>query len=117
MKTRLSASTIPEVVIAMVIILVIFSIAMMIFINVSRSSLSAKRVYAESIVRGMLIRSSTGDLSQDSTEVDDLHIRRELTPVDGKQGLQMIVLTAFDNDKNMIVRMSGIIAVKEKDEH
>jgi Tfp pilus assembly protein PilV len=51
---KLKASTIIEVLISMVIIMVVFGMAMMIYANVIRSSLSVKKVRAEAILNEIL---------------------------------------------------------------
>ena len=45
-RTKIMASTILEVIVAMVIIVVVFGIAMMIYTNVLRMSLSVKKIQA-----------------------------------------------------------------------
>ena len=53
-RTKIMASTILEVIVAMVIIVVVFGIAMMIYTNVLRMSLSVKKIQAQAILKETL---------------------------------------------------------------
>lgn len=54
LKHRLPASTLLEVIVAMAIILIVFSIAMAIFNNVFRMSLSTQKLKAEAMAQGVI---------------------------------------------------------------
>src|SRR5258708_16254399 len=90
------ASTILEVIISMIIIVVVFGIAMMIFTNVSRLSLSAKKIRAQAILQQAMLKAeqSTGNTNQSFT-VDDFRVDQEIMSYNGKRDLTAVDLTAY----------------------
>jgi hypothetical protein len=109
-KGKAKASTILEVLISMIIILTIFGIGMMIFGNVSRLSLSAKRIKAESILQERLLNIEQGNIgSGESVTIGDFQVEQEVKLYgDGKQ-LSQIHLTAWDNNHEKIAEVQKVI--------
>ncbi|WPU99882.1 hypothetical protein SNE26_28135 [Mucilaginibacter sp. cycad4] len=114
-RHRVKGSTILEVIISMIIIIVVFGIAMMIFTNVNRLSLSVKKLKAQAILQHTLLQAEQAkDHSDQTTTVDDLAIRQEITPFENEPGLSVITLTAFDPKHEQVARLKKVIASHEE---
>ena len=114
-RHRVKGSTILEVIISMIIIIVVFGIAMMIFINVNRLSLSIKKLKAQAILQHTLLQAEQANDHTDQTiTVDDLTIKQEITPFENESGLSVITLTAFDPNHEQVARLKKVIASHEE---
>jgi Tfp pilus assembly protein PilE len=111
---KLRASTLLEVIISMIIIIVVFGIAMMIFANVNRLSLSAKKLRAQAILQETLFQAErTGNHMDQTVTVDDISIRQKVSPFQNEPELLIITLTAFDINNEQIAQLKKIIAFHE----
>jgi type II secretory pathway pseudopilin PulG len=114
-KHSVKGSTILEVIISMIIIIVVFGIAMMIFTNVNRLSLSVKKLKAQAILQQALLQAEQANDHTDQTiTVDDLIVKQEITPFENESGLSIITLTAFDPNHEQIARLKKVIASHEE---
>jgi len=114
-RHRIEGSTILEVIISMIIIIVVFGIAMMIFTNVNRLSLSAKKLKAQAILQHtLLLTEQAKDHTDQTVTVDDLTIKQELTPFENEPGLSVITLTAFDPNHEQVARLKKVIVSHEE---
>jgi len=109
-NTKIKASTILEVLIAMVIIMVIFGIAMMIYANVTQSSLSVKKIKAEAVLREYLqsAEKSNGNTTQSFT-LDDLHIEQTIKSYNAEKKLVEIDLVAYDINQQKVAELHKVI--------
>jgi len=113
-RHKLRASTILEVIVSMIIIVIAFGIAMMIFANVSRLSLSAKKLKAEAVLQEALFRAEQADGPPDQTAAaGDLTVRQQLSPFGNEPHLSVITLTAFDRNHEQVAQLKKIILVHE----
>ena len=110
LKSKVQASTILEVVISMVIIVVVFGIAMMIYTNVLRMSLSVKKLKAQALLNEMALKAahSPADAIPDVI-TDDFRIQQETKPYNGNAALIEIHLTAYDSNKQKIAELQQVI--------
>jgi len=99
-----------EVVVAMAMIMVVFSLAMMIFANVSQSALSVKKVQAEAILRDVLLKASqaSGNTTQ-SFNVGDFRIEEVVQNYQDQKNLSEIELTAYDVNQNKVATFQQVI--------
>src|ERR1700753_4058877 len=94
---KVRASTIVEAVISMVIILVVFGIAMMIYTNVNLMSLSVKKIKAQAVLRETLIRAEKAQYaSTQSFNTGDFRIDQDVKSFNDDTLLSEIHLTAYD---------------------
>ncbi|MBB3058139.1 hypothetical protein [Mucilaginibacter gotjawali] len=114
-KAEVKASTILEVVIAMVLIVVVFSIAMMIFANVTSSSLSVKKIRAQAVLHEALLdaEKSISPTSQ-SLNVDDFRIEQEVKPYNQMSQLYDIHLTAYDGNQQKVTELEKVILISHE---
>jgi len=109
-KDKVEASTIVEVIVSMVIIVVVFGIAMMIYANVTRMSLSAQKIKAQAILQQELISTEqTKAFSNKSIDTADLHIEQSVAPFNNDTSLSVIHLTAYDLNQNKITELQKLI--------
>ncbi len=113
-NTVINASTILEVIISMVIIIVVFGIAMMIYANIMQSSLSVKKMYAEAILKKQLIlaEKDSANMSNASIVIDDFRIEQQATTYDGNNDLIEIQLSAYDNNQNKVAELNKILYIR-----
>ena len=94
----------------MVIIVVVFGIAMMIYANVSRMSLSVKKLKAQAILNAIALKAEHGTAeTTPDVMVDDFRIEQETKPYNGNVALMEIHLTAYDGNKEKIAELQQVI--------
>jgi Tfp pilus assembly protein PilE len=113
LKERLPASSILEVIVSMVIIVIVFGIAMMIYTNVLRLSLSAKKLKAQALLQETMLKAehNTENITQSIT-INDFRIEQEVKPYPDNAGLTEIHLTAFDANQQKIAELQKVIDSK-----
>jgi hypothetical protein len=101
-KQKMKASSILEVVVAMVVIIVVFGIAMTIYANVLRMTLSVKQLRAQAVLQDLFAENPT--FTEGIVHTDDLTITKKVIPYQDQPGLVIVRLEAFDvNNKSVAV--------------
>ena len=114
-RQLIPASTVLEVVISMIIIIVVFGIGMMIFSNVSRLSLSGRKIKAQAILQDALFEAERSTERGNKTlTVDELTVKQEVTAFENEPSLSVITLTAFDPNHEQIAQLKRVIENHEK---
>jgi len=114
-KGQLHASTILEVIISMVIILFVFTIAMMIFTNVSRSSLSVKKIKAQALLHEVLSKAEQNKENSTQTfTIDEFRVEQEIKTYENNVGLIEIHLAAYDANQDTVAKLKKIIINKNE---
>jgi Tfp pilus assembly protein PilE len=110
LNTRLNASTILEVIVSMVIIVIVFGIAMMIYTNVLRLSLSAKKLRAQALLQEALFTAehNANNITQ-TINVDGFRIEQEVKPSQEYSNLNDIHLTAYDQNQQKIAELEKVM--------
>ncbi|MDB5090871.1 MAG: hypothetical protein JWR09_4865 [Mucilaginibacter sp.] len=110
LKRRLPASSILEVIVSMVIIVIVFGIAMMIYTNVLRLSLSVKKLKVQALLQQTMLKAerSTENTTL-SVIIGDFRIEQEIKPYQDNAGLTEIHLTAFDANQQKIAELQKVI--------
>jgi Tfp pilus assembly protein PilE len=110
LNRRVNASTLLEVVISMIVIVVVFGIAMMIYSNVLRLSLSAKKMRAQALLQETMVKAEQvpGNTNQSFT-IDDFRIEQEAGPYNNETSLKAIHLTAFDQNQQKVAELQKVI--------
>ena len=94
---KIAGSTIIEVLIAMTVILLVFSIAITIWQNIMRSSLSISKLNAEARLRERLLYIEQNPATGNETVTSgDFRIEQEVKPFNGDSHLEEVHLVAFD---------------------
>lgn len=114
---KLTASSVLEVVVAMVIILIVFGMGMIIFANVTGRSLSANRLEAEGIVRKTLLLMEQSDEPADqSFQEDEFRIVVTLKSDVVDSALTNISVDAYDLQQQKIATAQKLIIKKHRHE-
>jgi len=110
---RVKASTILEVIVSMIVIVIVFGIAMMIYTNVLRLSLSAKKLRVQALLQEIMLKAeqTTANTTQSFT-IDDFRIEQEAKPYHDESGLTTIHLTAYDQNQQKIAELQKVIINK-----
>lgn len=113
-KGMLEAATITEVVIALVIIVVVFGMAMMIFANVTQQAISTKKIRATAVLRNILLKTNQSlQLPQEPFNQDGFRIIPIIKPVENEPGLSELYLTAYDENQQEITKIAEIMISKD----
>lgn len=110
LNARVDASTILEVIVSMVVIVVVFGIAMMIYSNVLRTSVSAKKIRAQAILTQTMQKiEDNPEIVTQSLTIDDFRIEQEIKPYSTNNNLTEIHLTAYDQNQQKIAELEKVI--------
>lgn len=95
---KIRASTLLEVIIAMVIILVVFTLAIGVYNNVLRRSPSVKKEQIKALTEQVITQSIKEHKWEDEESiVEDITIKKVVLPYETYTDLVMIIATAFEN--------------------
>ena len=113
LNSQVNASTILEVIISMIIIVIVFGIAMMIYTNVLRLSLSTKKLRAQALLQETMLKAeqTTANTAQSLT-IDDFRIEQEVSPYNKESNLTLIHLTAYDQNQQKIAELQKVIVIR-----
>jgi len=107
---KLKASSIIEVVISMVVIVVVFTIAMAIFGNVQRLSLTSKKVKALAVLKGAFLKSEQHiSVGKETNTIDEFKVEQEITPYGQSNNLYQISLIAYDSNGEMVAESKNVM--------
>jgi len=109
-NSRVEGSTILEVLISMVVIIVVFGIGMMIFGNVTRASFSEKRIEAESVLQQKLVDIETShDSLSMTTREHEFQIEQKISPYGDNANLSLVYLAAYDGNQEKVAELEKVI--------
>ena len=115
-KKRLEGSTLIEVLIAMVIIVVIFTIAMQVFANVMRTSISTTQIKVEHQMRAIAKEIKFKGDGQDETRIlDSVRYELKITP-SVSEGLSQLEISAIQGEHE-IAKYRCLFMTKANDEN
>jgi type II secretory pathway component PulJ len=110
LQNKLPGSTILEVVVAMVILILVFGTAMMIFTNVTRLSLSVKKLRAQAILQEILLQAGHTETNSDQLAREgEFRIEQEIKPFENEPALDQMIITAYDENQQQIAQVQQII--------
>jgi len=113
-KRRVKASSVLEVVVAMVLIMVIFGIAMMIVANVTRVSVSIEKIQAKAILNDLLMEEEvSGDPDDRTLVIDSITVEQIIVPYH-TAGLSEIRLTAYSVRQEKLAELNKVIIAKNE---
>lgn len=113
LNSGVPASSIMEVVIAMVLIVIVFGIAMTIFANVLRTTLSVKQLRAQAILQEVF--SAGGETFENRTfQSGDFTITQTVSPYGGENDLLSVKLEAFDQNNESTAVCRKIIRIEHE---
>jgi len=99
----------------MVVIMVVFGIAMMIYANVIQSSLSVKKLRAQEILNQTLqADESSANPTATNFTVEDLSIQQTVKPYLAENNLTEIDLSAYDANGKELIALHKVIINKSE---
>lgn len=94
----------------MVVIVAVFTIAMMIFGNVQRLSLTGKKVKAQAVLREVLLKTEQHMvIGNEAVTMDEFKVGQEITEYGQSNDLYQISLTAYDNNGKMVAELKSVV--------
>ncbi|WP_448698215.1 hypothetical protein ACFGVR_15460 [Mucilaginibacter sp. AW1-3] len=109
-NTKVKASGILEVVIAMVVIVAVFIMAMMIFANVQRLSLTTKTIKAQGVLKEILCKARQDlRVAKERYTLDDFNIEQGISPYGDTGNLYQITLAAYDTNQEKVAEIKEIV--------
>jgi hypothetical protein len=116
-RKKLRASSLTEAVVAMVIMMLVFGIAMMIYTNIIRLSLSVKKLRAQAVAEDVLLRAvNTGAEEGRSEQIDEYRIEQTARPFGTEKALVVIQVRVFDDNQQQLAQLQQIIIHEGKPE-
>lgn len=113
LNNRVSASSLLEVVVSMVVVMVILVLALTIFANVTRSSLSAKQLRAQTILNNLQIKAEDStNVSTGEIIIDGWRVKQEIKSYDTDEALNEFDLTVYDENNDKIAESRKLIIIK-----
>jgi len=113
-KLKARASTLLEVIISMILIMVVFGIAMMIFTNVIRFTTSAKQIRAKAALEDLLVKEEQSKtIASQSIALDEFTIEEAVAAYNNQQNLLLVQLTAFDQNRQEVASAQKVILKPE----
>lgn len=107
------ASTIIEVLISMIVIMVVFGMAMMIFANVTRSGVSEIKVRSSAVLQDVLLGDEkAAEISSRTLTVDSLRIEQQVKNYNTEGSLLEVDLAAYDQSGRKTAEAHQIIPSK-----
>lgn len=107
---KLSASSVLEVVIAMVIIIVVFGITMMLYANVTKSVLSVQQLRAQAILKELFTeKSNANDFSNNTFVIQDISVTQTTENFKTDNDLVIVKLEAFDLNNKSLATISKVM--------
>jgi len=101
-SNKVKASTLLEVIVAMVIIMIVFVVATSIYTNVIKSSPSIKQQQARALAIGVIQQSKLdNDWTESSVQVDSMILQKEVLPYEEYADLILIRVTAKEQGKEI----------------
>jgi len=114
LQKKITGSTILEVIISMVIIMLTFGIAMMIYSNVTRLSLSTEKMQAQAILlETMRNLELSKDITSQSIVAGDFSVEQSVKPFNDDNNLISVSLIAYDDNHQEIAVLKKVIIRKD----
>ena len=109
-KQRLAGSSVIEVIVAMVLIVIVFGLGLMIYTNVIKFSLSTKKIKAGFIVQQLLIKEeSNTQITDQHLQAGEFTITEQVSEFNNNDKLLSVHITAFDSNNEQVAEVQKII--------
>lgn len=113
LKGKVRASTLLEVIVAMVVIMIVFVLSTAIYTNVMRASPSLRQQRIKSIAAGLIQQSiAERNWNDDVVTIDSMSFQKTLIPYQGYGDLKLLQVVAVAQGKEVwtarrVVKMEG----------
>ncbi len=111
---KLEGSSLLEVIIATVVMMIVMGIGTMIYSNVVNSSYTFQKKKADLLLNEKAIDTKINHkLFNEETEVDNFTIKREVSKYQNTDDIYIINLKAFNNEEKLISERKELLLVNE----
>jgi len=109
-NSRLRASSVMEVVISMIVILVVFTTAMMIAANVMRASPSAQKLQARALLNDLMaINEKNEEVESATLTLGNFQVKQDIKNYQNEPGLIDIHLIAYDSNHQEVAELEKVL--------
>ncbi len=109
---KVKATTIIETVIAMTIILIVFFIAGTIFVNISKSGLTEKKIRAAAVINNCFDELQVSETPYENTEtINGFIIQTTAADYSGRAGIAEVHCRASDSDGGVVAEQKRLIVI------
>ena len=113
LRGKIKASTLLEVIVAMVVILIVFVLATGIYANVMRSSPSVKQQRVKAIISGLIAESiAAGNWKDEVIAIDSMAFQKTVTPYQAYPDLRLVQVVAIEQGKEISV-VKRVVKMRE----
>lgn len=109
LKLKLNASSLLEVLVSMIIIVLVFSIAMGIHSNILRASLPVKKYRAHAVLQEVLTNLRISEDGKQSFVAGGFRINGEITTDDKNSALKLVQLSIYDESNKEMDTVRKVI--------
>jgi type II secretory pathway pseudopilin PulG len=108
--SKLKGSTLIEVMVAMVIVIIIFGLAMMTFINIAKFSNNALKTEAYFNLQKVITETYVNKQFLDEDyEFENMVIRKSITPYPDCKDLRIILFSAYTAENKLIIEKKQVV--------
>lgn len=102
LNRKIKASTLLEVIVAMVVILIVFVLATGIYANVMRSAPSVKQQRVKALMSGLIEKSITeSNWGDEEIMIDSISLIKKVLPYQDYADLKLLQVIAIEQDKEI----------------
>jgi competence protein ComGF len=113
-STTLKASTLLEVITAMVMIMVIFTVATSMFIRVTGAGSTIEKINAQLILNHKAIEVKLSqNFKDDESKEGELNVKQHIKPHGSSTSLLLLHLEAFNNDNKKLADLKELVLIEK----
>ena len=113
-RRRLASFSLPETIVALVIILSIFGIATVIITGTGRTHMTVQQLNATNLLRQYADRTrALKAFNDDSISAGEFVLRREINPYPGYDSLYRIHYSIYDDNRKLLADWSSLVRADE----
>lgn len=114
LNAKISASTLIEAIVAMLIIVIVYGIGIMIFMNVKKSANNGLKLEAILQVENILSQTKKeAKYVDENFDFDNLKIEKKILKYDNASSLNILEIKALSNDNKVLTEHREIIKVNK----
>lgn len=114
LKVKIPASTMIEVIVAVTIIAIVFSFAMLLFAGIQTSGSSRMKIYALSRINHVISESKASySFLDEEFAFDGLRVKQSIAPYKNSSRLFILHLEAFDIKNRLVAEKNELIRIYE----
>ena len=114
LNKKLQASSMLEVITAMVIIMIIFAVATTMFVKVTSSGFTLEKINAQLLLNNKAIDSKLKqNFKEEETKEGEITIKQSIKPYGSNSSLILLHLEAFDNSNKKVADKKELVLIEK----